>query len=256
MPTPQELELLELLAQEQRRNGSQEQTRTKTASALPELTPDMLLSAAARREMEAAQMLSGSRMAREVRTSQAAVRRDASVEMAFSDEMGDLDLDGHVDLSLGPQVTSNDADALSSLFMGGEAREAVQALQGGNYAASGYDIEFDADSFLEGRTQPNEAARFQVGRQSPPRMPFSAGRVSGPSDGVVVSSRSGRGSWERTAAAQPGSVNRAFAAIREQATMPREAPPPRTAPTPAPRSDVHRPTVYENILRGGLLGDD
>lgn len=194
------------------------------------------------------------------------------LEMSLGDDMGDIDLDAS-EMTSAARVTPNDDALLSSLFMGREAQEAQAVLGGGgNYAASGYDIEFDADSMLEGRTSPNEVARFQVGRQSPPRMPFSAARLEGPSDGTIVSRREG-GSWQRTAAAEtPRLTIQAHAGQPQSGTNNnnggnldftrslREAyavPPPR--PAPAPRPTVSRqniPSVYQRIMRGGAFDDD
>jgi hypothetical protein len=257
MPTPHELALLALLDSQRRQAAS---TQEAVAPVLPDLTLDMLLSASARREVEAAQMLSGQRMrplpaqprtapdrpqARDFRAS------PEQVEMSLSEDMGDIDLDGSFQ-----QVTSNDEDVLNSLFMGREAMEAQSVLEGGGggYTASGYDIEFDTDSLIDGRSSPNEAARWQVGREDPPRMPFS-GRTaaSGPSDGVVVSSRNGNGSWQNRNEGpsarlpdmtfrEPGSRSEALAALREANRD--------VTPRPLAKA-VPAKSVYQHILDDG-----
>ncbi len=247
MATAQELELLALLAEERRRNATVEPVAM--VESLPDLTPEMLLSPSAQREIEAARSISG--YMREPLAAQApaaprfpvpreAFRREAAIDIE-SNDMGDIDLDAGA-----PPMMPNEDQLLSSLFMGREAQDALAAGGIAPGGSGGYDIDFDADSMLEGRTTPNESARWQVGRQDPPRLAFTPGApASGPSDGVVVSARAGDGSWQRTAAAQA-------------AAAPRPAP---ARPIPqgrpvAPRSNVHRPTVYEHIMKGGLVGDD
>lgn len=290
MYTPQELELLALAQAERQRNSVPNQPQapqmTRTAASqipsggpLPDLTPDMLLSASAQREVEAAKVMFGYEQAavratNTIRERQQAPQMSAreyrasqgTVEMTLSEDMGDIDLDSE---GQAPQVTGNDDMLLSSLFMGREAQDAQAALGGGGYAASGYDIEYDTDSMIEGRGSPNESARWQVGRQSPPRSSFSNRMEGGPSDGVVVSSRRASGGWERSASAhprpeprpepQPNNIPPGIAAIRQAAMGTRPAPqharpiPSRAVPPPA---QIHRPTVYEHIMRGGFLDDD
>lgn len=269
MPTQQELELLALLAQEQRRNGSAGHPQMRTASTLPglpDLSPDMLLSASARREVEAARSLAGFRpdllpaaaIERRLTPREVAASR-APIEMALNDDMGDIDLDTVSGFGSRMASETNDDHLLSSLFMGREAQEAQSVLGGGStYAASGYDIEYDTDSMIEGRTSPNESARFQIGRQSPPRMPFSGRMGASPSDGVVVSQRAG-GAWQRTAAApRPDNARSALQAVREAAMRPLEPVQARPAPAP-PRPAMSRqniPTVYQRIMSGGAVDDD
>ncbi len=84
--------------------------------------------------------------------------------------------------------------SLESIFMASAARE-IGMDQGDAMAlvtASddfAIDYGYDMDSDLTERAVPNEAARFQVGRESPPYRPFSANREM--QDGVVVGQRVG-----------------------------------------------------------------
>lgn len=255
--TAQELELLALAAEERRRNASTEQPQAP--AALPDLTPEMLMSASARREVEAAQGWMG-RPTGVAQAMTAAYERQprpmsarefrASQQQGFDIESSDL---GDIDLDSEPAAMTPNEDAmLSSLFMGREAQEAASVLGGGYNGGGrhGFDIEFDSDSMLEGRTAPNESARWQVGRQSPPASNFQATRVSGPSDGVVVSSRGGDGSWQRAASSQRPEPRPAPAAPRPASA------PQRPAQSPGRPYTGPRPTVYDRIMRGGIVDDD
>lgn len=275
--TAQELELLALAAQERQRNGTPQPHRTaspghtlqlmlesspppaspptvhvRTASVeLPELTPDMLLSASAWREVEAARAMAGPQHFRMPAAQQQQPRvlaprpapRVSRDEIEMGEDMGDLDLDA-LDAPP-PQVTTDDASVLNSLFMGREAQEAQAVLGSGSFEGGSYGIEFDADSMLEGRTAPNESVRFQIGRQTPPRIPFSARMEGGPSDGVVVSSR-GQSGWQQQQqmrAPEPRQV---------VASRPRPAP---SRPVPPP-AQIPRVSRFEHISRGGIVDDD
>lgn len=174
-------------------------------------------------------------------------------EMDFeaSDGLGAIDLDG---MEAPPQVTNNDHAVLESLFMGREAQEAAQYL-GGDYGAgiaAGQDVMFDSESLIEGRTTPNESARWRVGREDPPRVPFNRG-VSGQNDGVVVSARGRGGSWEPQRRPEPSPrpppreapspVANAIAAVREAARVD-------ATPRPVVASSGPRVTVYQQMNRG------
>jgi len=259
MPTQQELELLALLAEERRRNGSNGHQVRTASSQLPDLTPDMLLSESARREVEAARQLYGSSLPAQQdflddfqappqrgadRPRTAAEYRASHGQVELSENMGDIDLDHE---GPAPQISSNDDALLSSLFMGREAQDAAAVLSG-DYtgAAGGYDVEFDSDSMLEGRTTPNPSARFQIGRESPPRMPFSGRMASGPSDGVVVSQRGNNGSWQPRETPRPASApaprpsnGTALQAVRQAATR---------SPASPPRPALPAKSVYDHIL--------
>lgn len=282
--TPQELELLALAAQERQRNGNSMplrmappghgyglqrmldsevssatfgRTASEQPSDLPELTPDMLMSASALREVEAARAMSAPqylppapmREAQQVRVTTRVAPVQAREEIELGEDMGDLDLDNLEGQA--PAVTTNDAMVLSSLFMGREAQEA-QSVLGGEAYSSGYDIEFDADSMLEGRTAPNETARFQIGRQTPPRAPFSGRMASGPSDGVVVSSRGQGGSWQAQQGQAPTAPAPRPVNVPINVARPRPAP---SRPVPPPAS-AHKVSRLERISRGGVVDDD
>jgi len=123
---------------------------------------------------------------------------------------------------------------LSDLFMNREAQDAMEALgaTGGDaHVASGDHIAFDMEANLPGTGAPNEAVRFQVGRQSPPPTTFNRELHPGPSEGQVVSRRSPTGQFE---------------AIRRRAM---DSPALRPA-DPVRRADpLARPPVVRNIRR-------
>jgi hypothetical protein len=170
MPTEQEQELLALLALEKRRNARPQNRTASTLSELPELTPEVLLSVSAQREVQAAQ---GGIQAQAL-TSVARVRETSQQHEPYEpDELPDI----------------------SSLFMNNEA-EAQQALVGGVFTPETPDITFDTDELLEGTTVPNEAVRFQVGRQDPPVHSFH--REMHAIDGEVVSQRGQDGQFHTT----------------------------------------------------------
>lgn len=163
-------------------------------------------------------------------------------------------------------VAASEPD-LGSLFMNREAQLAAEALgvdpHAHTYAAehgAEFSVDFSDLDDLPGRTQPNEGARWQVGRESPPPIGFARSVNHGPSEGQVVSSRRGDGSWSRPRPAPMPRPNSEVLRATERAA--REVVPPR-APAPiqavreaarAPQEAPYqgpRPTVYDRIL-----GDD
>jgi hypothetical protein len=123
----------------------------------------------------------------------------ASVELPTDSPEAQAIMEGrHASMSMGASVEP-DPD-LTDLFMGSrEAQDAAQALgwSSGDMALrdDGMHVEFD-DAPIEGTTTPNEAARWQVGRQSPPPTSFSRETFSGPSEGQVVSRRGADGRFQ------------------------------------------------------------
>lgn len=96
---------------------------------------------------------------------------------------------------------SEPGPSLESIFMESAAREVgmdqVAALAYALASVDTFNIDYDLDDNTEvGRGFPNEAVRFQVGRESPPHRPFSAQNQS--QDGVVVSQRGAGGRFETT----------------------------------------------------------
>lgn len=284
MPTPFEEELL-AMARAQSREAAQ--AEAPTPATLPDLNPEMLMSASAQKEFQAARGFFPQRspvmatdlsdIAQEQRqrpsrelaprpTRQAAAPADFDFDMGDSMELTDADLAPPVH---GRSVQASSEDALlSSLFMNREAQEALGS--GGGYAAGddGFNIGFDSDIDIpEGRGTPIASARWQVGREDPPAMPFYREPTPrmGPSDGTVVSSRGPNGSWQTTPRAQaprPASA-RAVGTPHVQRNIPNRLdfisqaasappdPPPRPAPAPAPAPRYASVSRYDHIL-----GDD
>lgn len=279
MPTPFEEELL-AMARAQSREAAQ--TEAHTPSALPDLSPEMLLSASAQKEFQAARGFFPQRspvmatdlsdIAREQqRPARELIPRPAPRQVEAIDfEMGGDSMD-LTDEDLAPPVhgrsvqASADDALLSSLFMNREAQEALGAGAGGD--AAGFDIAFDTDFDVmpEGRGTPIASARWQVGRESPPSMPFSREPRPGPSDGTVVSSRGPNGTWQtrpsatspRPPSARPVGtphvqrmVPNRLDFIRQAAAAEPQAP---TAPAPRPAPRPASPGIsrYDRIM-----GDD
>lgn len=252
MPTPQELELLALAAQERQRTAP-----VPAPPALPALetllqpTPAPTFAARVAQtrqqpEMAMLEGLWGTPESREAATPQVAPDPEmASLEALWGSPEGSSQ-----------DVAPPDEALLSNLFMGREAQEA-QAVLGGQVVPGGgnrhgFDIEFDSDWAEDSpvRATPNEAARWRVGRESPPASTFRGGTpVSGPSDGVVVRSREGR-TWQEAPRPTLPRNEAVAQSVRAARTAAAAAPPP---PRPEP---VHRPTVYQHIMRGSVLGDD
>ena len=239
MPTDFEKELLAMAAAQR-----QQPDKVESGPNLPDLHPDMLLSASARQEFEAAQSLRGrphphmavfqpppQRPERELaprptRTVQAAAEVDFFETGSDGFELTDQDL---APAMRGVQASEGD-DFLTSLFMNN--REAQDALNVGVSTSSGgggFDVAFDMDTG-DRQGLPNESARWRVGRESPPVMPFDrTPPVRGPSDGVVVSSRGQGGTWESRPA--PTEVRQAQVSRHEAVARQEQA---RVAAAPKP----------------------
>lgn len=226
-----ERELRALIAAQRAENSRVENPRSRP---LPDLSPEMLLSPAARNELRAAQGMS---MGVQASRGRAEVPR-------FPEE----------DLSRTPDI--------STLFMGREAMEAADAaglsledlgpMHQDFETFSGSDIEFDTSDTMEGRTSPNESARFQIGRESPRVRPFQSSRVSGPSDGEIVSRRTAgrfQATQERRPVAPAMSPRTPVTAARST-----PAPTPRTSTSPAPT--VRGASAIERLVRPSFLDDD
>ncbi len=281
MPTPFEEELLAMA-----RAQSREAAQAEAPTPLPDLAPEMLLSASAQQEFQAARGFFPQRspvmatdmsdIARQQRPAREPAPRPAPRQVEAIDfEMGGDSMD-LTDEDLAPpvhgrsvQASSGDA-LLSSLFMNREAQEALGAAGGAFDGGGGFDIGFDTDFDVpEGRGTPIAGARWQVGREDPPAMPFYREPTprAGPSDGTVVSSRGPNGTWQtrpaasapRHASARPVGTphvqrmvpNRLDFIRQAAAADPAPAPTPVSAPRPAPR------TVSPGISRyDRIMGDD
>jgi len=258
MPTPQEQALLDLLPQIRK---ATDEVVGRVVDPLPALTPEVLLGGAALMEFEAAQRIqpgalvaldNSSRRVREARPGEPVVGvvRESRVEP-------------HGDARIVAQQLSQ--VELSSLFMNPEA-EAMAQLSGDGHTYASVDsefsVEYDSEQLLEGTTTPNEATRFQVGRQDPPPMPFTRAPMPGPSDGQVVSQRGADGrfqpiarqSAQRLAQDGPG-WNRASQRMTDLRALSgqQEHPTPHVdysgPPSATPRPvQVYRPTAWERIM--------
>lgn len=286
MPTPFEEELL-AMARAQSREAAQ--AEAPTPSALPDLSPEMLLSASAQKEFQAArgffpqrspvmatdlsdiaQQQRPQRQPREL-APRPAPRQASDFDFDTNDslELTDEDLSPPVP---GRSVQASGADPLlSSLFMNREAQEALGASGGAFDGGGGFDIGFDTEfDVAEGRGTPIQSARWQVGREDPPVMPFYREPTprAGPSDGTVVSSRSANGTWQtrpaasapRPASARPVGTPHVQRMVPNRLDFIRQAaaadPAPAVsapAPRPAPRPVSASPGIsrYDRIM-----GDD
>jgi hypothetical protein len=166
MPNDVERELLAMLDEHRRMGAATEPAEPE----LPDLTPDLFLSVAARNELQAASQL-----------------REGAFPM--------------VPQAGSPQdLTSLWAEPFTDDAMAAEIPQAEDNLFMTPDAAAQYEIEF-GDIEASGRG-PIEDVRFQVGRENPRTRPFYGGRQSGPSDGQVVSRRVGQ-RFEPVAAPRP-----------------------------------------------------
>lgn len=173
MPNQIEQELLALL----QKATAQEAARKEPA--LPELKPEMFMSVAAQREVQAAQApVLASIWSTDVTMSRIVPEEDDSMSVERMPSLSDLLL--------------------------AEAQREVSDFSPVSDISEDFDFEFSTGE-IEGTTSPNEAARFQIGRQSPPRSPFQSSDVrSGPSEGEVVSRRiAGRGFQASAPTARP-----------------------------------------------------
>ena len=124
----------------------------------------------------------------------------ASVELSVDSLEAQAIMDGrHTSMSMGASVEPD--PTLTDLFMDNpECQDAAAALGVASvqHADIGQDpmpITFD-EIPIEGTAAPNEAVRFQIGRESPPPTSFSRETFPGPSEGQVVSRRSSTGRFE------------------------------------------------------------
>jgi hypothetical protein len=157
------------------------------------------------------------------------------------------DLDGLWDAPGRATAASDAGDALSGLFMNGDA--VAQAEMTGQTFEAGeipmpsrtassrgnFDIEFDTGMDFDAPVRPTgggSAPRFRID-QPPPRSTFNRGNVTA-QDGVVVGQRGTDGRFQRTAAAQPA---------------PARTPPIAHSP---PRSLPSTQTKYDVLRKGGL----
>lgn len=168
MPSRDESRLLALArAQAQNREAEAE---------LPDIDPSLLLSPAGRSELEAAQYASRTIEATvEIRTGEPNANGDI-----FSEE------------------------ALQQIMMSTVSEDLGEDFGAVPFPAP-EEIEFDTEGLIEGATAPNERARFQIGRQSPPHRPFGHPNASG-MDGVVVSQRGSDGRFQASVRVPRGST--------------------------------------------------
>lgn len=259
MPTRQEQELLELLAQQRRRNAQAMQPE----APLPDLTPEMLTSAAGRQELQAMRQI-----ATPIQPGVADVITEMMREQVAYEQDTNHGRETYParEREVMRAVAASEPD-LGSLFMNREAQLAAEALgvdpHAHTYAAehaTEFSVDFSDLDDLPGRTQPNEGARWQVGRESPPPIGFARSVNRGPSEGQVVSSRRDDGSWSRPRPAPMPRPNSEVLRATERAAQAVAAPRPSVplqaareaarAPQEAPYQGP-RPTVYDRIL-----GDD
>jgi hypothetical protein len=268
MPTDTERSLLALLEQHR------QETNTPVAappSQLPELTPQVLLGAGALLEFEAAQQIQpGTPVTPDGSPHRVRAAQQGEPVVGLAHSMGRRVVEGR---DVQTVVTSEPSvQELSQLFMNSEAEAAFQ-LSGGDHtvaAEDAFSVEFDSEFGGEGTTTPNPAARFQVGRESPPPINFNRAPMSGPSDGVVVATRGSDGSFRQVPhnAPQrpsygsfrdgaPGSVARSLRdhvthveAQRDPMMGPSSRQPTshRTVAAPNPNRHVYRPTAWERLI--------
>lgn len=154
------------------------------------------------------------------------------------------DLEGLWDAPGRPTMASDDGDALSSLFMNGDALAQAEMvgleldageipIPSSRVASRPFNIEFDADMNF-GEVAPPRTGRFRID-QPPPRSSFR-GEVTA-QDGVVVGQRGPDGRFRTAAVRQvtPSAVPRA----------------PQPQRTEAPRPAATQ-TTYDVLRKGGL----
>lgn len=267
MPHPTDQELWALLLAERRRNAQSLRTVAHTTPVLPDLLPEMLLSPSALREIEAVQ---GMRSAasylppREAQTVESPVfepQEEPNIWASLAPRPEPRQTQAAFDLEEGLAWTINldepeptPSGDIESLFMASALRETGETSY--QPTASSFYDDFTFNSYedmpIEGTTEPNPAARFQVGRESPPRMAFSRDRVSS-NDGAVVSSRTADGSWRsstpstRAAAYRPAPMARPVATVASR--------PIASTPRP-PAAEPYVPSALERLISGrGVLDD-
>lgn len=187
----------------------------QASTRLPDLSPEMLMSPAAIAEMRAAM----------------------GTQTHFPT---------HTTLSAPvPNLEAEPDPSLETLFMEGLVGDQVLAEQDSFFQ----NFSFEPD---ESSGVPNEAARFQIGRESPPASYFDHTSVreayQRPTDGTVVGQRGRDGRW--TASAAPRSVPR-HEAVTRFASPPSQPIAPRPAPQPAPApAKTYVPSAFERIAKG------
>lgn len=266
MPTPLEEELLAMMrAEQQRRQATGSEVE---ASPMPSLD---LLFASERTAEELRQHLEGAR---------GAAQRDALMVLArvmtspgipedvvFAVDSTSMEANlirGRVPMSMSTRAPNENGDALpdlsiaeiSDMLMSREAR--IQAdLAGIDWSepppSAAYEIEFDNDDG-PGRTEPNEAARWRVGRDSPPSVSM-VHRDTVPTGGRVVSTRGEDGRFRpsgvpeaaRTVSLSPRPAFPRSEAQRTGSTLP-------VAPERQDRSSI--PTALERLTGADMFDDD
>ena len=151
-----------------------------------------------------------------------------------------------------PEISIED---LSQLFMGVEARAqlGLRNVMGLDWGADStdetvaFDIEFDRE--VEGSTTPNEAVRFQVGRDSPPSVSMTRDLI--PTGVRVVSTRGDDGRFRPLTASSV-----APAGVQPE----RSSHTPQRLSNPSPRAsggqDKVRPTALERLVGKSPFDDD
>lgn len=162
----------------------------------------------------------------------------------------------------GDQFPDLSVSQIAEMLLGREGRAQLDLAEsmGMTLEASPDDsfrVEFDGADDLP-RTQPNEAVRFQVGRQSPPAV-HMVHRDTIPTGGEVVSTRGADGRFRpvATETARPAST----APLSHRRTLPTPEAPRRATSLPeAPEAPErqHRPTAWDRISGPDLIdgGDD
>jgi hypothetical protein len=252
MPTDLERELLEMAAAERRRTQSAE-----SPAELPELTPELLLSASARREIRAAQHVVGVTIPAHVQTpEEIPIEFTATVELSGpnADWVQEELRRGHnLAVSMGTTVAragepnangdTFSPEALASLFMTREARSQAELAGIRDLVATEADIEFEPAGIEPIHIDPHRTANY--GWRNPP---------SG--QGMVVSQRSRDGHWTPTRT----TPQRAPAAPLQTRPEPRGTRPSDgvrrltgTSERPVDRSTL--PTAFDRLIGRGPLDD-
>ena len=236
MPTPYEEELLTMARAQSR--TAQPETHTPK---LPDLRPEMLMSAAGQQEFRAARGSGALPPPRFPDSSQArpTPRENFNVDLTDdgSMELSDEDLSPPI---FGGRQASQEPSGLESLFMNREAQEAASMGFGTSASpTASFGIEFESElDVSEGRGVPNPRARWQIGRESPPRARFDRTPHAGPSDGVVVRSLQ-NGNWAPQERQAPTIREARVAALEASPDM-------RTVTPPAPTGPVS--SRYDRIF--------
>lgn len=156
---------------------------------LPVLDPGVLLSREGRRELQAAREVVGVAIGVDP-----AIGRDRSVVVAATiAEPGTPNANGDIysEQALHQMMMASAAEEV------GDSAAAYRTEVMGEFMPNPEEIEFDQD-FTEGAGAPNEAVRFQVGREDPPQRSFGHPTASS-QDGMVVSQRGPDGRFQAQA---------------------------------------------------------